>query len=181
MLRLLCLLVLSSYALAWKRPPVCNGTIACCMETLCVDCECQDCIEHGGVPAGPNTTCENDRCVCCEEPPICTEENFCHTVFEFCCEFEPCNDWLSNFKDRLDFCDCLDDVLHEACLRVEHICESETTMGVFVGMVSRAPQHHSIAPDVFETPGSGLLIYQVLLAIMFLLFCLAMGAFCCIE
>lgn len=180
----LCLLLALTGA---RRPPpspspVCEGAIACCLDTLCVDCECQECLREGGVPAGPNTTCANDRCVCCEEPPLCDSESFCHTAYEFCCELEACYDrWIRPFDDKWQFCSCLDDVLEEACLTVEHVCESETTMGVFIGMLASMSVPFEPAAPLVYTGGhsySGLhwllgvaLLFAILLALLACFFC----------
>jgi len=134
------------------------------------------------VPAGLNTTCANDRCVCCEEPPLCDEESFCHTAYEFCCELEACYErWVRPLDDKWQFCSCLDDVLEEACLTVEHVCESETAMGVFIGML--ASMSGPPEPPVYvagNNPYSGLhwlLGAGLLLLLLGLLGLLA--CFCC--
>ena len=163
-------------------PPLCEGQIACCLDTLCVDCECQECLREGGVPAGLNTTCANDRCRCCEEPPLCDKKNFCHTVFEFCCEFEPCRKrWVDKLDDKWEFCACLDGVLEEACLTVEHVCESETTMGIFVSLLAAfGKEEDKIVVHATEAKdGSDSLVLWVLLGYFVVVVLVALVAYLC--
>jgi len=61
-LRLFLLLLTGADALVL----LCNGTVACCMGTLCVDCDCNECLLRGGTPLGSGTLCDTHRCSCCD-------------------------------------------------------------------------------------------------------------------
>jgi hypothetical protein len=140
------------------------------------------------VPAGPNTTCAEDRCVCCEEPPLCDSESFCRTAYEFCCEFEPCGErWVRPFDNKWQFCSCLDDVLETACITAEHACESESSMRLFVGMLSTldgpSSERHPtvITTTTLREPLAGP-YFLLAAALLLTIFCsIALYCFCCMS
>lgn len=173
------MLLLLTVAAAWQS--LCTGSVACCMETLCVDCECQECLREGGVPLGANTTCDSDRCRCCEHP-ICTADTLCHTVYNYCCDYAPCWEaWVRPFDSRAQFCDCVEQALWEAELLPEHVCADENAMGIFIALLSGQHPVPSIIPAAPTAHPMNSVDSLILLMIPLLALCglLTLMYYCC--
>lgn len=65
-LALCCIVALTSAQITSPIPSYDNSTVACCMGTLCIDCQEQHCLDMNGTILGFGSTCDADRCLCCE-------------------------------------------------------------------------------------------------------------------
>ena len=117
----------------------CEGNVACCVESRCVDCGCALCERAGGRPLGTNTSCDTDHCRCCEEPPVCEPDSFCRATYDLCVQQPACTQrWIAPAASAAEYCACVDEVRIAANLTAEQACLSNATLLLFVALLTSA-------------------------------------------